>query len=220
MTLEAPRAEDIRINMAALVGALWARALRIAIVTILLVVATFVVLLFVPKQYESVSSLLVEDRSTSFTEAATSTPSASGSSVSIDALLSSQIELIKSRDTLAAGAMQLMLASVQEFYGSASSNPLTLVRSLVGRKPEPKGVDDAVINNLSDRLTVIRELDSAVISIHVRSADPALAAKIANAIAATHVKRRADQSLVDTKNATASLQQQIDKLRVAVQEAD
>jgi uncharacterized protein involved in exopolysaccharide biosynthesis len=219
MTLETAPPEDLRMDMAALLGALWARALRIVIVTVLLVVATFVVLMFVPKQYESVSSILVEDRSTSFTEAATSTPTGS-SGIDIGALLSSQIELIKSHDTLAAVAKQLKLNTIPEFNGSGSTSPLTLVLSFIGRAPAPKSIDETVINNLGDRLTVVRELDSAVISIHARSADPALAAKIANAVAATHVKRRADQSLVDTKTATTALQQQIDTLRAAVQQAD
>src|SRR4051812_7499619 len=98
MTIESAPAEDLRMDAGALMGALWARALRIVIVSILLVVATFVVLMFVPKQYESVASLLVEDRTTSFTQAATQATPATGG-ITIDALMSSQIELIKSRDT-------------------------------------------------------------------------------------------------------------------------
>ena len=139
--------------------------------------------------------------------------------MSIDALISSQIELIKSRDTLLAVVDQLNLRSVPEFNGSAG-NPLTLVLGLIGRKPEAKSVDETVLQNFNDRLTVIRERDSAVISIYVRAGDPDLAAKIANAIAAEHVKRRAQQSITDTQDATTWLQQQIDSLRTKVQDAD
>ena len=220
MTVESASAEDLRMDVVALVGALWARALRIIVVTALLLVATFLILMFVPKQYESVAGLLVEDRSNTYTQAATQTSSSSNSGISIDALLSSQIELIKSRDTLQAVADQLNLRSLPEFNGAGSSSPLTMVLGLIGKKPEPKSVDDTVLNTLADRLTVVRELDSAVISIHVRSYDPDLAARIANAIAAEHVKRRAEQSLADTKDATLWLQQQIDQLRVKVQAAD
>ena len=81
MTVESAPAEDLRIDVAALFRALWARALRIVIVTVLLVVATFVILMFVPKQYESVAQLLVEDRSNSYTEAATQTSNGTGSGV-------------------------------------------------------------------------------------------------------------------------------------------
>src|SRR3569833_4279398 len=141
MTFETARAEDLRMDMAALLGALWARALRIVIVTVLLVVATFVVLMFVPKQHESVSSILVEDRSTSFTEAATSTPTGSGG-IDIGPLMSSQIEMIKSRDTLASVAKQLKLIAVAEFNGSGSTNPLTMVLSFIGRAPAPQSNDE------------------------------------------------------------------------------
>src|SRR5690606_33033774 len=97
MTLESTAAEDLRMDVGALFGALWARLPRIVIVTVLLLVATFVILMFVPKLYESSASLLVEARSSTYTQApsaGTAAPAASG--ISIDALLSSQIELVKS----------------------------------------------------------------------------------------------------------------------------
>ena len=218
MTVDSTQPEDLRIDPRALFAALRARALRIGIVTLLLVVAAFVLLLFVPKMYESSASLLVEDRSNSFTEMPGAT-SPSNSGVTIDAVVSSQIELIKSRDTLLAVIDSQDLRSVPEFAGGGG-NPLTMILSLAGRKPQPTSSDEVVLQNLSSRLAVAREGASAVISIAVQSADPALAARIANAIAAEHVKRRAGQSLSDTQEATVWLQQQIDTLRVKVNDAD
>lgn len=205
-------------DVGALFGALWARALRILIVTVLLVVASFVVLMFIPKMYESSATLLVEDRSNLYTEPATSA-APSGGGVSIDVLISSQIELIKSRDTLLAVIDTLKLRSDPEFAGTGSS-PLTAIMSLVGRKPAAKSVDETVLANLNDRLTVVRTRDSAAIDILVRSEKPQLAADIANAIAAETVKRRAGQSLSDTQDAAVFLQQQIDDLRKKVEDAD
>ena len=132
MTVESAPAEDLRMDAGALLGALWARAVRIVIVTVLLVVATFVVLMFVPKQYESSAGLLVEDRSSSFTQAATAATTTGAGGISIDALMSSQIELIKSRDTLLAVVDQLNLRSVPEFNGGGT-NPLTLFLTLIKR---------------------------------------------------------------------------------------
>ena len=220
MSVESAPAEDLRMDVRALMGALWARLLRIIIVTALLLAATFVILMFVPKQYESSASLLVEDRSSTFTQAAgATTTTAAGGGITIDALMSSQIELVKSRDTLMAVVDSEKLRSVPEFNGSSVS-PVTLLLRLVGRNPEPRSVDETVLQNLNERLTVIRERDSAVISVFVRSADPQLAANIANAIAAEHVKRRAGQSLADTAEAGAWLEQQIEALRKKVEEAD
>ena len=165
MTLESTPAEDLRMDVGALFAALWARALRIVIVTVLLLVAAFVVLMFVPKLYESSASLLVEDRTSTYTQAAnTVAATTTGSSITIDALMSSQIELVKSRDTLLAVIDSQKLRSVPEFNGTAA-NPLTMVLTLVGRKAEPRSVDETVLQNLNERLTVIRERDSAVISV-------------------------------------------------------
>ena len=82
-------------------------------------------------------------------------------------------------------------------------------RMLTFDDPVDPGVVSWAGAYLNERLTVIRERDSAVISVYVRSADPQLAAGIANAIAAEHVKRRAGQSVTDTAEATAWLAQQI-----------
>ena len=221
MSAESAPAEDLRMDVGALMGALWARMLRIVIVTALILAATFVVLMFVPKQYESSASLLVEDRSNTFTQAATTAAgtSATGGGITIDALMSSQIELVKSRDTLLAVIDSEKLRSVPEFNGGAV-NPMGMLLRLLGRNAEPKSIDETVLQNLNDRLTVVRERDSAVISIFVRSADADLAARLANAIAAEHVKRRAQQSLADTAEATVWLEQQIKDLRVKVEQAD
>ncbi|MEO7221036.1 MAG: GumC family protein [Devosia sp.] len=220
MSIESAPAEDLRMDVGALFGALWARLLRIILVTALLLAATFVILMFVPKLYESSASLLVEDRSSTFTQAAgTTAASPTGGGITIDALMSSQIELVKSRDTLLAVIDTEKLRSVPEFNGSAVS-PITMLLRLVGRNTEPRSVDETVLQNLVERLTVVRERDSAVISIFVRSADPALAARLANTIAAEHVKRRAGQSLADTAEAGAWLQEQIKSLSAKVQQSD
>lgn len=218
MSSDFERAEDMRMDMGALVAAVLSRGLRILLVTMLLLVATAAILLFIPKSYESSASLLVEPRSNIYTRASMETPS-SGSSVNTEALMSSQIELIKSRDLLLEVVDSENLRSVPEF-SNAGFSPIGFVLRLIGRGPEQRSVDETVLGNLADRMTVIRERDSAVISIYVRSTDADLAARIANAIAAAHVKRRGAQSLTDTADATVWLQEEIDKLRPKVSEAE
>lgn len=67
---------------------------------------------------------------------------------------------------------------------------------------------------------MLRQRDSAVISIFVQSQDRQLAADIANAIARSAVQRRADLSLSDTAVASDWLEQEIAKLRTRVEEAE
>jgi uncharacterized protein involved in exopolysaccharide biosynthesis len=212
------RADDVRMDAKALLAAVLSRGLRIVLVTVLLLVASAAVLLFIPKSYESSASLLVEPRSNIYTRAAMDVASA-GNSVNTEALMSSQIELIKSRDLLLEVVDSENLRSVPEF-SNAGFSPIGFVLRLIGRGPEQRSVDETVLGNLADRMTVIRERDSAVISIYVRSTDAELAARIANAIAAAHVKRRGAQSLTDTADATVWLQEEIDKLRPKVSAAE
>lgn len=217
MTFESTAPENQRIDMGALFGTLLSRWLRIILVTVVLLAATFAVLLFVPKMYESTAGLLVEQRSSALIRPAGEQPAQP--SIPVEAMMSSQIELIKSRDTLLAVIDSEDLGSVPELAG-ASASPVSLIMQLIGRRPEPRSLDEIVVQNLNDRLTVVRERDSAVISIVVRTTDPELSARIANAIANAHVSRRAGLSLSDTAEASQWLQQEIERLRVKVQEAE
>lgn len=214
-----PADDDMRMDAGGLLRAVWVRMPRIVLVTGLLLAATFAVLLLLPKTFESSASLLVEPRESVYTRSTAETSSSSASSVSAEALISSQIELIKSRDLLLEVVKSLKLEEKDEFR-SAGFNPVNVVLSLMGRKPEPKSLEETALANLSDRMTVIRERDSAVISIFVRSVDPTLAADLANAIAQAHLKRRAAQSVADTTEAKIWLQGEIDELRAKVSAAD
>ena len=213
------RPEDQRIDMGALLGALLSRWLRILIVTVVALGATFAVLLFVPKMYESSAGLLVEERTSPAVAATGGSQASSSPSIPVEAMMSSQIELIKSRDTLLSVIDTENLRSVPEL-AKIGFSPVAFVLQFVGRKPEPSSVDETVLQNLNERLTVVRERDSAVISINVRSEDPQLAARLANALAAAHVRRRTDLSLSDTAEASQWLEREIARLRVKVQEAE
>lgn len=211
------RSDDVRMDLAALLGAVLSRWLRILFVTGILLALTYGVLMFVPKLYESSASILVEPRANAYTRPSNEVLPASGG---VDeSTMSSQVELIKSRDTLLKVIDSENLRSVAEFNGTAGS-PIGALLALVGRAPEPKSVDQAVLQTLTERLSVVRERDSRVISVSVRSEDPDLAARLANAIANAHVSRRADLSLADTAEASDWLKVEIDKLRERVNEAE
>ncbi len=207
--------ETDRLDMAGLLFAIRLRWVRIVLVTLVVTALVGGVLLFVPKTYESSASLLVEQRDNSYTGSAAQ----SGTAVGMDALMSSQIELIKSRDLLLEVEKAEGLETVAEF-ATPTPSPVGILLTALGRPPAPRSVEETVLANLADRMTVIRERDSAVISIFVRSTDPVRAASLANAIAAAHVKRRAQQSASDAAEATVWLQQEIDRLRLRVQQAD
>lgn len=220
MAFESQMARDARIDVGAVLGAVVKRLPRVVIVTAALLVAALILIMFMPRLYESSASILVEQRSNVYTrsagELAQATPSADAG------VVSSQIELLKSRDTLLTVVDKLDLRSVPEFNGTGAGgfSPLAVVSQLLGRKSTPVSVDEVVLNTLYERLTVIQERDSRLISVLVRSTDPQLAADIANAVANAHVARRAELSLSDTAEASGWLADEIAKLRVSVTAAE
>jgi polysaccharide biosynthesis transport protein len=211
--------EDQQIELRALLGAVLSRWLRIVVVTLVALGVTYAILLFMPKMYESTAGLLVEQRTNPAITAVGQQTAASGPSIPVEAMMSSQIELIKSRDTLMQVIDTENLRSESEFTGVGFS-PVGFVMQLIRRTSETRSVDETVLQNLNERLRVVRERDSAVISINVLSRDPTLAARIANAIAQAHVRRRAALSLSDTAETSQWLEQEITRLRVKVGEAE
>ena len=134
MSAEA-RPEDQRIDMGALLGAVLRRWLRVLFVTAFLLALTLAILFFVPRLYESTASLLVEERVNISTTRLES--GASAQSIPVEAMMSSQIELIRSRDTLMSVVDSQNLRSEPEFTGVGLS-PITLFLQLIGRAPEPR----------------------------------------------------------------------------------
>jgi len=218
MSVESQAARDARIDMGAVLGAVVVRLPRIVLVTLGLLALAFVFLMFQPKLYESSAGILVEPRSNAFTRLANEQAPLNAADAGV---VSSQIELLKSRDTLMAVIDRLKLRDVPEFNGAnAGFSPLTALSQALGRNPVPPNVDEVVLANLLQRMTVIQERDSRIISVLVRSQSPDLAAAIANAVAAAHVARRAGLSLSDTVEASGWLGTEIEKLRVSVNEAE
>lgn len=220
MAYESQTVRDTRIDLPALLSAVIRRLPPIALVTLVLLALTYAVLMFMPRLYESSASILVEPRSNVYTRAANEqAPVLTGSEVGV---VSSQIELIKSRDTLLRVIDKLNLRSDAEFNGSGDGgfSPLGVVSQILGKKSAPASIDETVLNNLMGRMTVIQERDSRIISILVRSTNPQKAAEIANAIANAHVLRRAELSLSDTAEASGWLRTEIERLRVSVTNAE
>ncbi len=181
------------------------RVLRIMLVTAAALAATAGVLLLVPKSYESSASLLVS------MDAGT-TPA------DLEAVMSARAELITSRDLLLAVVDAENLRSVPEFAETGFA-ALSFVMRLIGQG-DSRSLDDTVLANLAERVSVARQPNSSLLRVVARSGDPVLSAGIANSLARTYVNRRTAQTLTDTADANAWLQQEIETQRAKVQQAD
>jgi len=192
---------DARLDVPVLLGAVLRRLPRIALVTLALLAATFVVLLLQPRLYESSATLLIG-------------PGAPA------AMLSEQVAAIQSRDTLLQAVDQLDLRSKAEFNGGqAGFSPLGVLMQVMGRRAAPTSIDEIVLTTLRERLTVTAEGASNRIAVAVRATEPQLAADIANAIAEAQAARRA---LLPLPTAEMSDEQraEIEQLRAAVAAAE
>ena len=85
MANESAADDDVRMDMGAIWAAIRRRLPRIILLTLLLLGATYAVLMFVPKSYESTSSILVESRDSAYTRPANDN-SASTTGMSADDL--------------------------------------------------------------------------------------------------------------------------------------
>ncbi len=203
MGSDAEPEQTMRVDLSAPRGAVLARALRIAIVTILALAVTAAILMFIPRTYESTARVMVE---------------ASTSAADTTARVASQVELIRSRDLMAQVAEGEGLRSLPEFSNPAFS-PVAMLMRLIGLG-DKRSADEIVLGNLVDRVTVAREGESSVISITLRAGDPQLAAGIANRVARSHVDGWAARQAADSAGATTRLEQEIDELKAKVSTAD
>jgi succinoglycan biosynthesis transport protein ExoP len=204
-------------DMSALVGAVVSRWRRIALVTLGLLVVTYVILMFMPRLYESSASILVEPRESAYTRATNDV--LPQSNFADETAIASQIELVKSRGTLMQVIDTENLRALPEFNGG-SGGLLDIVFSLFGGAGPEMDIDEIVLENVSDATTVVQERESRIITILFRSTDAQVAARVANAIANTHVQRRAGLYLSDTADATRWLETEIAKLRTKVTKAE
>lgn len=211
--------ENTPIDLRAIGARVWQKRFRIIVVTGLLCALALFFVSTIPKTYESSASILVESRSNTFTRATNDTGGGS-SGIPGEVVMSSQIELIQSSETLLRVVRSLNLTEIAEFNGTGTS-PLDSILALVGVAPSStKGSEQKALAFLEKAVTVIQERDSRVISILTRAQDRDLAAAISNTIAEAHVNRRTQLSLDDTADAGRWLEAEIEKMRVSVVEAE
>jgi uncharacterized protein involved in exopolysaccharide biosynthesis len=224
MTQNGPRNyEDVSFNTHHLFVAIFKALPKMLVITALLCAMTYAWLSFSAKEYSAEASVLLEPRSDSFAEGAATRGGINQAAVD-NAAISSQIQLLKSRETLLSVVDKLELRSNPEFVGSKSS-PLSLIFSVIsaGSSSDEKpnsSLDDKIVATLNKNLVAAQARDSRVISIKYTAGDPQTAADIANALAQALVERRSGLAIEDTSDATKWLEQEIDRLRKDVLDAE
>lgn len=209
--------EDVQINVHHLFGAMFRALPRVLIVTVILCALTFLSFSFMTKQFTAETSVLLEPRSDSFAQSAGSSTTQTNQTSVDGGAIASQIQLLKSRETLLRVVDDLDLRSDPEFVGS-SAGPLDLFFAVfsIGSSSSSGEVkvtsDDKIIGKLSSNLVAAQARDSRVISIKYTAENPQTASKVADALAKALVARRSGLSFEDTSDASAWLDQEIERL--------
>ena len=211
---------ETELDLRALSRALWRRAWLFAILAVVAAVGTYVGLGFVNPLYTADTSILIEERESPLTrprdQAADATPTFDESAIQ------SQVEVLKSREIADAVIDKLNLTSRPEFDPARKPS---VIRSLLvafglGSNPTDSTIRQRVMDSYFERLSVFPLQKSRVIGVEFSAPNPELAAEVANAVAEAFVKLQQDAKRESAVAATDWLQQEIERLRGRVADAE
>lgn len=183
---------DAQFDFPALGTALWRSKRKILGPTLLVALATLAVVQFIPAKYLSESRVLIEDRGNVFLRPDADKDIINGNTVD-DETVTSQVQLVLSRDLARAVIAKLRLGKRPEF--DPALNGISPIKAVLGRlglvrDPMQMTPEERVLEAYYDRLTVYAVDKSRVIVIDFLSQDPQLAASVANAIADEYLVRQ------------------------------
>ncbi len=218
MSLPHSSETDVEIDVRALFRSLWRKLGYIILFVLLVGAGTYYLLMQIAPLYVSQSSVLIEAGEADFTrQSGAATPAA------IDREeISSQVQLILSRDLARAVTSRLDFESREEFNPPPGQSLVDRALALLGveREQASQPAEEVVLGTYYSRLAVYPVDNSRVIAIEFSSEDPELAAATANAIAEEYLVLQRAAKRSATSEAAAWLSSQIFDLRSKVQEAE
>jgi tyrosine-protein kinase Etk/Wzc len=217
----APVAYDAEPDLRGLGRILWQKKARILGLTLLAGGMAFLVVNAITPRYQSESRLLLEARENVFLRAEADK---TGERTTIDPeAVTSQIQLVLSRDLARDVIKKEKLADNPEF--DPSNNGLVVLRAIlgklgIGRDISTMSREERTLEAYYDRLNVYAVEKSRVIAIDFSSANPDLAAQVANTIAATYLSTQQTVKQDQTRAAGMWLAGEIEKMRARVADAE
>jgi succinoglycan biosynthesis transport protein ExoP len=219
----APVVQEGELELGAVGRALWRKKWWVLVPTLAVAALAFVGVNMLTPRYQSEARILIEGRENVFLRPeAEKTADRAGTTVDQEAV-TSQVQLALSRDLARQVIKQLKLGERPEFDPLLRDTPLVLqVLRLIGLAKDPLQMtaEERVLEAYYDRLTVFPVDKSRVIAIEFWSADPDLAARVANAIAEAYLGLDRIARQDQTRAAGRWLAGEIEVLRQKVAEAE
>ncbi len=217
----APMAYDAEPDLRGLGGILWQKKTRILGLTLLAAGVAFLVVNSITPRYQSEARLLLEARENVFLRAEADK---TGERAAIDPeAVTSQLQLVLSRDLARDVIKKEKLADNPEF--DPSNSGLAALRAIlgklgIGRDISAMSPEERTLEAYYDRLNVYAVEKSRVIAVDFSSANPDLAAQVANTIVATYLSTQQAVKQDQTRAAGNWLAGEIEKMRARVAEAE
>ena len=213
---------DSEIDLRGLGRVLWENRANILGFTLLVAVAAFVVVNTITPRYRSEARLLLEARDNVFLRAEADRNANDRSSMIDPEAVTSQIQLVLSRDLAREVIQREKLTANPEFDPAASPSAIRTILGLFGivRDPSTMTREERTLETYYERLNVYAIEKSRVIVVTFSSADPDLAARVANDIAVTYLRRQQVAKQDQTRAASDWLAGEIEKMRKKVADAE
>ena len=215
----APIAINGEPDMLGLGRVLWQKKSRILAFTLMSAAAAFVVVNAIAPRYRSESRLLLEVRENVFMRAEADKNNSDRNTIDPEAV-TSQTQVVLSRDLAREVIKKEKLDQNSEFDSSGSITRILLGLAGIGRDPSTMSQEERTLDAYYDRLNVYAIEKSRVIAIDFNSADPELAARVANTVAETYLNLQQSAKQDQTRAAGNWLAVEIDKMRSKVADAE
>ena len=202
--------------------ALWRKKTMIFGVTFFCTAAAFLVVNAVTPRYQSETRLLLESRENVFMRADADKGLTDRGTIDQEAV-TSQIQLVLSRDVAREVIQKENLDKLPEFdpaVGGQSVSQILLGMIGLGRDVSSMSPEERTLAAYYDRVNAYAIEKSRVIGVDFKSANPDLAARVANAIAEAYLSSLRSAKTDQTRAASTWLASEIEKMRVKVADAE
>ncbi|MDO9411455.1 MAG: Wzz/FepE/Etk N-terminal domain-containing protein [Pseudolabrys sp.] len=202
--------------------ALWRRKSTIILFTVVAAAIAFVVVNSISPRYRSEARLLLEARESVFMRADAEKNSAERSALDPEAV-TSQVQLFLSRDLARSVIKKEKLDENPEFDPAIGGmSPLRMILGMFGMARDVNSLsqDERTLESYYDRINVYAIEKSRVIGVDFSSANPELAARVANAVAEQYLTLQQSAKTDQTRAASNWLSVEIEKMRANVASAE
>ena len=216
-----PVAADEELSLGTIARALWRNKRSIIGPTLVIAAAAFIAANLLTPRYKSEARVLVEGRENIFLRPEVEKAMTDRGTIDAETV-TSQVQLILSRDLAREVIKDLNLTELPEFNAALrESSPLSVLRTVgILKDPMSMTLEERVLAAYYDRLTAFAIDKSRVITIEFQSADPELAARIANVIAEKYLALQQVAKQDQARSAGNWLSGELEKLRSKVSEAE